>query len=73
MNKPAVSQAKMRRMKRAIESEGLPFAGYRYFPDGSVAALVGDPATLTPSPAQAPSSDPLDAELAEWASKHGYD
>lgn len=56
MNTPAVSLAKMQRMKRAIEREGLPFAGYRYFPDGSVAALVGEPltppATATPDPAE---------------------
>jgi hypothetical protein len=67
----AVSQAQMRRMKRAIEGEGLPFAGYLSRPDGSVLALVGEPLT---SPADmAPPSDPLDAELAEWAAKHGYD
>lgn len=73
MNKPAVSQAKMQRMRRAIEADGLPFAGYRTFPDGSVGALVGEPGGLTPAPNTAPPSDPLDAELAEWAGKHGYD
>lgn len=71
MNKPAVSQAKMRRMRREIERAGLPFRGFRTHPDGSVEALVGAP-DLTPANQSAPSSDPLDAELAEWASKHGY-
>ena len=74
MNKPAVSVAKMQRMKRALEREGLPFAGFRTFPDGSVAALVGEPATLTPNDQPAlpsPDSD-LDAELEQWATKHGY-
>ena len=67
----AVSQATMRRMKRAIEREGLPFAGFRTMPDGSVIALVGDPLT---APANDPSPiDPLDAELAEWTARHGYD
>lgn len=65
----AVSQAQMRRMKRAIEGEGLSFAGYLSRPDGSVLALVGDPLTI---PAEAaPTSDPLDAELAEWDARHG--
>lgn len=72
MNRPAVSQAKMRRMRRAIEADGLPFAGYRMLPDGSVLALVGEPAALTPAAAQASTLDPLDAELAEWDAKHGY-
>lgn len=69
--KAAVSQALMVRMKRSIEREGLPFAGYVARPDGSVIALVGEP--LTDSAKAAPPSDPLDAELAEWAAKHGYD
>jgi hypothetical protein len=69
--RPAVSIAKMQRMKRAIEREGLPFAGYRQYPDGSVVALVGQPLT---DAANAPSpSDPLDDELVKWAAKHGYD
>lgn len=67
----AISQAQMQRMKRAIEREGLPFAGFLQRPDGSVIALVGDP--LTDTAAQSPPSDPLDAELAEWDAKHGYD
>ena len=71
MNRPAVSLAKMQRMKRAIEREGLPFRGFRHYPDGSVEALVGEPLT---EPAVATSvSDPLDDELAQWAAKHGYD
>lgn len=72
MNRPAVSMAKMQRMKRAIEREGLPFRGYRMLPDGSVEALVGDPAALTPPQAGAQPSDPLDAELAEWDKQHGH-
>jgi hypothetical protein len=43
-NKLAVSQAMMQRMRRAIQREGLPFAGFRAHPDGSVTAVVGDPA-----------------------------
>jgi hypothetical protein len=66
-----VSQATMQRMKRAIEREGLPFAGYMTRPDGSVIALVGQP--LTAPTEAAPPSDPSDAEYAAWASKHGYD
>lgn len=70
MNTRAVSQAKMRRMRAAIERDGLPFRGYLTRPDGSVEALVGEPLT---TPANAPSSsDPLDQELAEWDAKHGY-
>jgi hypothetical protein len=70
MNKPAVSVAKMQRMRRAIERDGLPFRGYVTRPDGSVEALVGEPLT---TPHEAPSPiDPLDAELAEWDAKHGY-
>lgn len=72
MNRPAVSQAKMRRMRRAIERDGLPFAGYRTYPDGSVVALVGDPRALTPTSDAPQPLDPLDAELAEWDAKHGY-
>jgi hypothetical protein len=69
--KATVTQATMQRMKRAIEREGLPFAGYRVLPDGSVIALVGDPLTTAanvPSPA-----NPSDDGFAEWAAKHGYD
>lgn len=69
--KAAVSQAKMQRMKRAIEREGLPFAGFMTRPDGSVMALVGEPLTAAANTDQP--SDPLDAELAKWASEHGYD
>jgi hypothetical protein len=72
VNKPAVSVAKMQRMRRAIERDGLPFRGYRHYPDGSVEALVGEP-PLTANTDAAPSSDPLDAELAQWVAKHGYD
>lgn len=70
-NRAAVSQAAMRRMRRAIEREGLSFRGYRQYPDGSVEALVGEPMTLTPANESAP-CDPLDAELAEWDAKHGH-
>jgi hypothetical protein len=59
-------------MRRAIERDGLPFRGYRTNPDGSVEALVGDPDALTPPANASQPLDPLDAELAEWASKHGY-
>lgn len=70
MKGAAVSLAKMRRMRLAIERDGLPFRGYRTLPDGSVEALVGQPLT---TPADAPSpTNPLDAELAEWDAKHGY-
>lgn len=66
MNKPAVSMAKMRRAKRAMEAEGIPFGGFRLHPDGSVDVLT--------TPGEAPSpTDPLDAELAEWDAKHGHD
>lgn len=70
-NRPAVSQAKMDRMRRAIVSAGLPFRGFRTLPDGAVEALVGDPAPLTSANDVGP-SDPLDAELAEWDAKHGH-
>ena len=73
MNTPAVSQAKMRRMRRALERDGLPFAGYRMYPDGSVQAVVGQPGALTANSNAPSSSDPLDEELAQWAAKHGYD
>jgi hypothetical protein len=63
----------MQRMKRAIEREGLPFRGFKTNPDGSVEALVGDSAPLTAANEPGPSSDPLDAELAEWSATHGYD
>lgn len=68
-NKLAVSQAMMQRMRRAIQREGLPFAGFRAHPDGSVTAVVGDPAQFARAPAE--QMDPLDAELAEWDAKHG--
>lgn len=71
MNKPAVTQAKMDRMRRAIERAGLPFRGFRTLPNGAVEALVGEPAPLTPANDGVP-SDPLDAELAEWDAKHGH-
>lgn len=62
----------MQRMKRAIVREGLPFAGFRTNPDGSVEALVGEPHALTTAPVTQQPLDPLDAELAEWDAKHGY-
>lgn len=67
-----VSQAQMRRMRREIERAGLPFQGFRHFPDGSVLALVGEPDALTPAAVPQQPSDPLDAELAAWDAKHGY-
>lgn len=73
MNKPAVSQAVMRRMRRALERDGLRFGGYRAKPDGSIEAIVADDAQpLTPDGGAQQPSDPLDAELAQWATKHGY-
>ncbi len=70
MTRAAVSVAKMQRMKRAIEAEGLPFRGFCCHPDGRVEALVGEP--LTDLPPAGPSSDPLDAELEVWDQRHGY-
>ena len=70
-NKPAVSQAKMDRMRRVIERAGLPFRGFKTHPDGAVEALVGDAAPLTSANDAGP-SDPLDAELAAWDAKHGH-
>ena len=67
MNKPAVSQAKMNRMRRAIERAGLPFRGFKTHPDGSVEALVGEPVALTPA-----NSDAQDDDFAAWAAQHGY-
>lgn len=66
MNKPAVSQARMRRAKRALEADGERFGGYRLHPDGRVDVL-------TANGNEAPSSDPLDDELAEFTAQHGYD
>jgi hypothetical protein len=65
----AVSQAKMERMRRAIESAGLPFRGFKTNPDGSVEAIVGEP-ELTPKIAIEP--DPLEDELATYRRRHGY-
>lgn len=70
MNKPAVTQAKMQRMKRAIVREGLPFRGFKHNVDGSVEALVGDPSLTTLANSALP-SDP-DDEFDQWAEKHGY-
>lgn len=64
--------AKMRRMRRVIEREGLPFRGFKQNPDGSVEALVGAPEPLTDGGNAQQPLDPLDAELAEWTAKHGY-
>lgn len=71
MNTPAVSQARMLRMKAAIEKAGLPFAGFRTYPDGAVEALVGEP--LTPRPAPLP--DPASGDDGGWEAhekRHGY-
>ncbi len=62
----------MQRMRKAIEGCGLPFRGFRTLPDGSVEALVGEPAALTPTAEPALPSERLDDELAEWAEKNGY-
>lgn len=66
MNKPAVSQAQMRRAKKAMEAEGVPFGGYRCYPDGRVDVLPANGNESAPI-------DPLDAELADWDRRHGYD
>lgn len=75
MTRPAVSLAKMQRMKRAIEREGLPFRGFCCHPDGRVEALVGEPVAgpgLTPvAPGASSAADPLDAELEAWDQRHG--
>lgn len=60
----------MRRMRRAIERDGLPFRGFRTLPDGSVEALVGPP--LTAEPNTESSAPSIDAEIDDWAAKHGY-
>lgn len=70
MNKPAVSQAKMNRMRKVIEGAGLPFRGFKMHPDGSVEALVGEPVALTPANSDAQPS--ADDEFAAWAQQHGY-
>ena len=72
MNKRAVTQAQMMRMRRALERDGLSFAGYRSYPDGSVVALVTAPEPLTPPSDTPPSSQSIDAEIDDWAAKHGY-
>jgi hypothetical protein len=72
VNKPAVSQAKMQRMRRALLADGQSFAGFVTLPNGAVMALAGDPAALTGLANAGPSSDPLDAELAEWDAQHGH-
>jgi hypothetical protein len=77
MTRAAVSVAKMQRMKRAIEREGLPFRGFCCHPDGRVEALVGEPpppaADLTLGPGGASSAaDPLDAELEAWEQAQGH-
>lgn len=43
MNRPAVTQAKMRRAVKVLEAEGKPFGGFRLHPDGSVDVLTGMP------------------------------
>lgn len=72
MNKKAVTQAQMQRMRRALERDGQPFVGYRSYPDGSVAALTALPGGLTPTTDAQPSSPNIDAEIDDWAAKHGY-
>jgi hypothetical protein len=71
MNKPAVSQAKMLRMKAAIDKLALPFAGFMTRPDGSVVALVGDPLTAQPEPAPDPAGDD-DGGWEAHEKRHGY-
>lgn len=72
MNKPAVSLAKMRRAKRAMEADGVAFGGYRLHPDGCVDVLPANAPGLTATGDTLSPSDPLDQELAEWDAKHGY-
>lgn len=72
MNRPAVSEAKMRRAKRAMEAEGVAFGGYRLHPDGCVDVLPANASGLT-APAEIPSpAQSIDAEIDDWAAKHGY-
>lgn len=56
----------MRRAKKAMEAEGVPFGGFRLRPDGSVDVLPANGNELAPTA-------PLDDELAEWGKRHGYD
>jgi hypothetical protein len=72
MDKPkgsrrVVTQAAMRRARSALERDGLPFAGYRIRPDGSVDVLVNPPTEPAPIPA-----DPGLAEIEAWKKRHGY-
>jgi hypothetical protein len=66
MNKRAVTKAQMRRAVDELEARGKTIAGIRLNPDGSADVLLTGAANA-PQP-----SDPLDAELAEWAQRHGY-
>ena len=49
---PGVTQAQLKRAKRALLADGTPFAGYRIWPDGRVDVLAGEPAC---NPADEPS------------------
>lgn len=64
---PTVTQAQMRRARKALEKDGLPFAGYRIRPDGSVEVLVNDP---VPPPA---APEPPENEMEKWKKRHGRD
>lgn len=66
MNKPAVTQAQIRRTVKALEGVGKIVTGVRNRPDGTVDILTA--ADNDPAPVE-----PLDDELARWASKRGYD
>lgn len=65
-NRPAVTKARMKRAVAALEAAGKTVTGMHLQPDGSLTILTG--AADIPA-----STNPLDAELAEWASRHGYD
>jgi hypothetical protein len=57
----------MRRARAALERDGLPFAGFRMRPDGSVDVLVNAPSDPPPVPA-----DEGLAEIEAWKKRHGY-
>lgn len=66
MNKPAVSQARMRRAVTTLEALGKIVGGFRLHPDGTVDILTAN--------GNAPlSSEPLDNELEAFKRSHGYD
>jgi hypothetical protein len=75
MNRPAVTQAAVRRAVKAAEAMGKPVTGIRLRPDRSVEVLFGEAPPLTAGPASesdAPDEAQLADELAAWSLKHGY-